>query len=61
LSFPVYLTEIRLEDAKKLLKTTSLNIAEIARQVGYNDVRYFSKLFIKSVGIKPVEYRKFYA
>jgi two-component system response regulator YesN len=61
LSFTGYLTEIRLEEAKKLLKTTSLNIAEIARQVGYNDVRYFSKLFIKSVGIKPVEYRKFYA
>jgi two-component system response regulator YesN len=61
MSFTGYLTEIRLKEAKKLLKTTSFNIAEIARIVGYNDVRYFSRLFIKSVGIKPVEYRKFYS
>jgi two-component system response regulator YesN len=61
MSFTGYLTEVRLAEAKKLLKTTSLNIGEIARIVGYNDVRYFSQLFIKSVGVKPVEYRKFYS
>ena len=61
MSFSGYLTDVRLEEAKKLLKTTSLNVAEVARTVGYNDVRHFSKLFIKTVGIKPVEFRKFYA
>lgn len=61
MSFTSYLTEVRLGEAKKLLKTTSFNVAEIARSVGYNDVKHFSKLFIKTVGIKPVEFRKFYA
>jgi two-component system response regulator YesN len=61
MSFTGYLTEVRMEEAKKLLKTTSLSVAEIARIVGYNDARYFSQLFIKLVGIKPVEFRKFYS
>ena len=61
MSFTTYLTDVRIEQAKRLLKETSIGIAEIARMVGYNDAKHFSKLFTKTVGIKPVEFRKFYS
>ena len=35
-------------------------VNEIAEKVGYQDTRYFSKLFKKNIGIKPSEYRKIY-
>ncbi|MHC1770559.1 MAG: response regulator [Flexilinea sp.] len=60
-SFTNYLIDIRMNEAKRLLRETSLNVSEIANKVGYHDIKYFSKLFIKIVGIKPVEYRKFYS
>lgn len=53
-----YLTQIRLEQSKKLLKTTTLPVKIIATTVGYMDEKYFRKLFKKVVGIKPSEYRK---
>lgn len=56
-----YLIQLRIEKAKELIRTTDLTINEVAYAVGYVDARYFSKLFIKIVGIKPVEYRRFYA
>ena len=55
-----YLNKIRLEKAKQMIRDTNMTITEIAYAVGYVDTRYFSKLFIKTVGIQPVEYRKFY-
>lgn len=60
-NFSEYLTEWRMEEAKKLLRTTTKNMSEIADAVGYKDAKYFSKLFTKSVGIKPNEYRKLYS
>ena len=60
-TFLEYLTELRMEAAQEMLKSTAKNIAEIAHDVGYSDEKYFSKLFIKSVGIKPNEFRKFYS
>lgn len=56
-----YLIQLRIERAKELIRNTDKTINEIAYEVGYVDARYFSKLFIKTVGIKPVEYRRFYA
>ena len=55
-----YLIQVRMEEAQRLIRETNLTVNEIAYKVGYNDTRYFSKLFIKTVGIKPVDYRKFY-
>ena len=60
-SISTYFTELRMDKAKELLKTTPMSIAAIAEAVGYQDTRYFSKLFIKTVGIKPMDYRKFYS
>ena len=53
-----YLTSYRLEAAKNLLKETDLPVYEIAEQVGFQDGRYFSKIFKKATGLQPREYRK---
>ncbi|MFV0527656.1 MAG: response regulator [Lachnospiraceae bacterium] len=60
-SFSSYLTSVRIEKAKELLHDVSYNISEIANAVGYQDKRYFSKLFKDQVGVTPKEYRKIYA
>ncbi|GMQ64581.1 response regulator transcription factor [Vallitalea maricola] len=52
-----YLTQVRLEHAKKLLKTTNLKIYEICEQVGYSSKEHFSRLFKKNVGMNPNKYR----
>lgn len=59
-NFSVYLLEVRMEAAKKLLRDSSDNIYEIASQVGYKDSKFFSQQFTKTVGIKPTEYRRLY-
>lgn len=57
-NFLTYLTGIRMEEAKKLLLSSTLAISEIAEQCGYGDYRTFSKAFKKMVGITPSAYRK---
>ena len=52
-----YLQEVRLEQAKALLKLSNLSIAEIAFAVGYQDTSYFSSLFKRINTITPNEYR----
>ncbi|MGM9599556.1 MAG: response regulator, partial [Faecousia sp.] len=44
-NFLSYLTNIRMEKAKKLLLSTSLSVAEVAEQSGYGDYRVFTKVF----------------
>ena len=60
-NFSEYLTDWRMEEAKKLLRTTTKNMSQISLAVGYKDAKYFSKLFTKTVGLKPNEYRKLYS
>lgn len=57
-NFLTYLTNIRMEKAKKLLLSTSLSVAEVAEKSGYGDYRVFSKVFKKSEGITPSQYRR---
>ncbi len=52
-----YLQQIRLESAKKKLETTSDNIDDITRQVGYEDSSTFRRLFKKYTELSPREYR----
>ncbi len=58
MTFIEYLTQVRLKEAKKLLKTTDLLIYKIAERVGFNDPHYFSLTFKKNTGMSPVEFRK---
>ena len=57
-NFLAYLTNIRMERAKKMLISTSLSIAEISVRVGYGDYRVFTKVFKKLEGITPSQYRR---
>ena len=56
--FLAYLTNIRMEQAKKLLLSTPLPIAEVSEQSGYGDYRVFTKVFKKSEGMTPSQYRR---
>ncbi len=57
-TFLKYLTELRIEEAKRLLDMGELNISQIAEQTGYKSSQYFSQIFVKTTGMKPQEYRK---
>ena len=57
-TFTEYLTWLRLEKAKELLKNSDQHTYRIAEQVGYNDSHYFSYLFKKNTGMTPGEYRQ---
>lgn len=56
-NFIDYLTEIRLEKAKELLCCTSMQISQIAFEVGFRDYRYFSQIFKKRTGMTPREFK----
>ena len=58
-SFVEYITMIRIEKAKELLTDDILysNIYEISNKVGFRSQHYFSRVFKKSIGISPTEYR----
>ena len=57
-TFIEYLTSLRMDKAKELLRCTSKRSSEIAGEVGYKDAHYFSYLFKKTQGMTPSEYRK---
>ena len=56
-SFMDYVTNIRMENAKKLLKTTDNTVYAISREVGYESQYHFSRKFKNLYGISPNEYR----
>jgi two-component system response regulator YesN len=56
-TFKEYLTEVRINKAKELLRMTTLRSADIADQVGYNDPHYFSSVFKRNTGLSPIEFR----
>ncbi|MBP7347936.1 MAG: response regulator [Butyrivibrio sp.] len=58
MNYSDYLTSLRLQRAKTLLKEPNLSIQEIAEQSGYTDYFYFTKVFKKAEGISPSKYRK---
>lgn len=58
ISFGDYLTMIRMEKAKELLRDSHLKIYEVAQQVGYQNVSWFHVAFKKYTGVKPGEFRK---
>ena len=57
-NFIEYLTNIRIEKAKDLLKNSDLSMKEICAMCGYSDPNYFSRTFKKNVGLTPTEYKE---
>ncbi|TKH46843.1 DNA-binding response regulator [Paenibacillus terrae] len=58
LSFTEYMVKLRMQKAQHLLLHTDAKVAEISRQVGYKDIKYFFKVFKKNVMHTPEEFRR---
>lgn len=56
-NFTSYLTEYRVNEAKQMLGQPTVNVKEIGKAVGYADSNYFTKVFKRSTGKSPTEYR----
>lgn len=57
IKFVVYLNNLKLRHALRLLETTNLKVYEIAEKVGYSNLSYFSTVFKKNFGQNPFEYK----
>jgi two-component system response regulator YesN len=57
-SFSSYLSNVRIDQSKDLLRQVDLKTQDIAEMVGYNNSRYFIKVFKKNTGMTPSEYRE---
>ena len=53
-----FVTEIKLEEAKRLLRTTEKPIAQISELLGFSSQSYFQNVFRKKIGTTPDKYRK---
>lgn len=53
-----YITELRITQAKQLLRFTDIPIERIAYEVGITDANYFSRIFHKAEGISPGDFRR---
>ncbi len=60
LSFLDYVTKVRIEAAKELLKDAAQSIDNISVCVGYSDKKHFANQFKKITGLTPAKYRKLY-
>lgn len=58
--FAKYLINIRMDQARVLLRESNLSVSEICHRVGYNDIKHFTHTFEKTAGVKPATYRKLY-
>lgn len=57
MSFNIYLRSLRLHRAKELLQSSDMNVSEVAYKVGFNDPKYFSRVFSEVFGVSPSEVR----
>lgn len=53
-----YLTELRMKNARRLLRETEIKVAQIAQMLGYKNASHFGKVFKKLNGISPNEYKR---
>lgn len=56
-NFIDYLTEIKVKKAMMLLKESNLSVQEVGEEIGYQNTKYFNRVFKKSAGISPYKYR----
>lgn len=53
-----FLWDLRMEEARKLLRETDLGVGKIAKQIGLTDTSYFTRAFTREEGTSPTLYRK---
>lgn len=58
MNYSKYLTMVRMEKAKELLRQCDKNLTQVAHVVGYDRTAYFSNVFKLYAGIKPTEYQR---
>lgn len=56
-TFTVYLNTLRIEKAKERMMQTGETVTEISAKTGFNDFRYFSRVFRRMTGCTPTEYK----
>lgn len=59
INFKDYVTNVRMEKAKEFLRQGE-SINHVSELVGYQDTKYFSRLFTRVVGVNPTQYKKLY-
>lgn len=57
-TFIEYVTDLRIEDAKKRLASTDEKIASVADATGFSNIRHFNRVFKNETGLVPKEYRE---
>ena len=60
MKFVDYLNDVRIEKSKEMLSGTSRKMYQISKAVGYDNPKYFFRVFKKKVGITPEQYREKY-
>ncbi len=60
ITFTEYVTKLRIEKAKEIIRNSQMSIQEVCYYVGYHDPNYFSRIFRKYVGCTPTRYKKEY-
>lgn len=58
MSYPQYINHLRLEEAKRLLRTTDIPIIDVAISAGYNSVAHFNRIFKTEINKTPNQYRQ---
>ncbi len=53
-----FFINLKMQEACKLFKSTDMLVAEVGRSLGYDDPYYFSRIFKKTIGVSPKEYRE---
>jgi len=60
-NFSAFVTDLRIEDDKRLLASRGARIFEVAQKVGITDPRYFCRVFRKHTGLSPREYARLHS
>ena len=53
-----YLNKLRIQHACRFLLATNLSVGELAYRCGFNDPKYFTRIFTRATGLSPKEYRR---
>lgn len=53
-----YYTDLKMNEAKRLLREDALTVSEISRELGFPSIHGFSRSFKKNVGVSPTDYKK---